>query len=60
MKTIRETIRATMERQKISVMQISRRTELNHQTIYNYLAGRSDIKGETLEKLMQVLGLKIQ
>jgi hypothetical protein len=29
-------------------------------TRYNYLAGRSDIKGETLERLMAVLGLKIR
>lgn len=58
-KTLRETIRAAIDRQDLNVMQISRKAELNHQTLYNYLAGRSDVKGETLERLMAVLGLKL-
>jgi len=57
---IRETITARMRQEKISVPAIARQLECNQQTLYNYLAGRSELGGALLEKLLTFLKIQLK
>ena len=54
----RATIRRAMKKRRIQVPELARRTGLNHQTIYNYLAGRSEMTGANLERIFAELGIQ--
>jgi len=51
----REQIKKKLKSRDMSVPQLARKAGLNHQTIYNYLSGRTDMKGSNIEKLLKVL-----
>jgi len=45
---------------KMSVPELARQTGLNHQTLYNYLSGKTELGADSLEKVFQALNIKIQ
>lgn len=56
-------IKRLLEERQMSVPELARRLAqlepplvLNQQTLYNYLAGRSDTPGGNIEKMLAVLG----
>jgi len=57
---IRKTITARMQQEKISVPAIARQLECNQQTLYNYLAGRSELGSGLLEKLLEILKIQLK
>ena len=40
---------------KISIARLARKADLNHATVYNYIAGRSEMTAANLERLLNVL-----
>jgi len=57
---IRQIIRQEMQRQGLKVPALARLCGLNHQTIYNYFAGRSSLTATNLEQIFTVLGIQLQ
>ena len=55
----RKLIKKKMAAKKLSVPMMARQVELNSQTLYNYLAGRTQLGAENLEKVFEVLGIKV-
>ena len=55
----RLTIVKAATRQKMSIHAVGILAGCNPQTLYNYLAGRSEIKADLLSKVLAVLKLKI-
>ena len=53
----RELIKREMKKQKINIPEMARRIGLNAQTIYNYLAGKTEMKATNLEKIFEKLGI---
>ena len=56
---LRKQIKSQMKRRKLSVPAIARTLELNPQTVYNYLAGKTEMTAANLERLIAELGGKI-
>lgn len=54
----RKEIKKRMEKQKINTPEMARRAELNVQTMYNYLAGKSEMTAGNVEKIIMILGFK--
>jgi transcriptional regulator with XRE-family HTH domain len=55
----RTTIRRAIKARKMSIPQLARLADCNPQTLYNYLAGRSEIKADLLAKVFAALTIKI-
>lgn len=51
----RRQIKKLLKKKKMSIPQLARDVELNSQTIYNYLAGRSELTSKNLEKILTLL-----
>jgi len=51
----RKQVKTLLEKTKMSVPKLARQTELNQQTIYNYLAGRTEMTAKNLGKIIDVL-----
>jgi len=56
---LRSAIKKQMKKQKLSVPAMARALELNPQTLYNYLAGKSELTAANLEGLLDQLGGKV-
>ena len=59
MPDLRAQIKTAMKRKKLSVPALARALELNQQTLYNYLAGKSELTAANLEGLLKHLGGKV-
>jgi len=57
---LRKIIAARLRQQKIKVPAVARRLECNQQTLYNYLAGRSELGSGLLGKLLEILEIQIK
>lgn len=55
----RKLIKSEMEKREMSVPALARKVELNQQTLYNYLAGKSELTAVNLEKVFEVLEIKV-
>ena len=51
----RKQIKKLIKKKKISVPQLARLVVMNPQTIYNYLAERTEMTSANLEKILMVL-----
>jgi transcriptional regulator with XRE-family HTH domain len=51
----RAEIKKLMKKRKINVPALAREVELNPQTLYNYLAGRTEMTSGNLEKILEFL-----
>jgi len=56
----RETIRKSLNSKKMSVPELAKLAGCNQMAIYNYLAGRSQMKADLLSKILNELGAKIE
>lgn len=56
---LRVRIKRQMQKRKISTPELARRLELNPQTLYNYLAGKSELTAGNLGRLLAELGGRI-
>ena len=56
---LRKQIKSQMKKRKLSVPAMARALELNPQTLYNYLAGKSELTAANMERLLDQLGGKI-
>ena len=56
---LRKQIKSQMKKRKLSVPAIARALELNPQTLYNYLAGKSELTAANMERLLEQLGGKV-
>ena len=54
-KDFRQAVKNAIERKKVSMAKVAREAGLNHQTLYNYLQGKSDMGTDNLTKVMNVL-----
>jgi transcriptional regulator with XRE-family HTH domain len=54
-KDLRTQIKSQMKRKKLSVPALARALGLNQQTLYNYLAGKSELTAANLEALLAEL-----
>jgi len=54
----REEIKKRMKKQKINTPELARRAGLNAQTMYNYLAGKSEMTTANLSAVLDILGVK--
>lgn len=54
----RRIIKSAMKKQKINTPELARRAQMNAQTLYNYLAGKSEMTGGNLEAILGILGFK--
>ena len=57
---IRPIIREAMARQGISQRRLAQQTGLMQPHISNYLAGKRDMQGESLRKMLEALDLEIR
>lgn len=55
MTDFRQQIRTLLKHKKISIALLARQANLNQATLYNYLAGRSEMTAANLEKVFDVL-----
>ncbi len=51
----RSEIDRLLKKKRMSVPQLAREVDLNPQTIYNYLQGRSEITAGNLERILETL-----
>ena len=51
----RSEIKKLLKKKKMSIPQLAREVEMNPQTIYNYLAGRTEMTAGNLEKILSFL-----
>ncbi len=51
----REQIKKLLKKKKMSIPRLASEVELNSQTIYNYLSGRTEITAGNLEKILMLL-----
>lgn len=56
---IRERVRAAIKKSGMSVPAVARAAGLNQQTIYNFLEGRRRLRMDSLEAVIDALGLKL-
>jgi len=54
----RKEIKKRMKKQKINTPELARRAGLNAQTMYNYLAGKSEMTTGNLEAILEILQVK--
>jgi len=54
----RKEIKKRMKNHKISTPELARRIELNSQTLYNFLSGKSELTSANLSAALDVLGVK--
>lgn len=59
MPDLRETIRAAMTAQHVNQSELARRCHVTPGRVCDYLAGRRDLTGETLDRALAALGLRI-
>ena len=55
----RKIIKREMRRHGINTPKLARMLELNAQVLYNYLSGRSQMYSDTLERVFEILKIKI-
>jgi len=55
----RKTIRAALDRRKMSVPALARQAGCNPMTIYNFLAGRTEMKADLLAKVLSALQIRL-
>jgi transcriptional regulator with XRE-family HTH domain len=55
----RSKIRKVLDRRKMSVPELANLAGCNQMAIYNYLAGRSEMKADLLAKILTALGIKL-
>lgn len=53
----RQIIKKQMCKKKINTPELARQAGLNVQTLYNYLAGKSEMTTFNLESILKILGL---
>jgi AcrR family transcriptional regulator len=56
---IREMVKKRIKELKTSVPEVSRKAGFNQVSLYNYLAGRSEMTAAYLEKVMEILGMTV-
>jgi hypothetical protein len=58
---MRETILSELARREWTAYRLAKelRGRLNQQSVYNYVAGRTDLMGESIAMILDVLGLSI-
>jgi len=54
----RKVIKKQMKANKINTPELARKAELNVQTLYNFLAGKSEMTTANLETILEILGFK--
>jgi transcriptional regulator with XRE-family HTH domain len=54
----REQIKAELKKQKLSIPKLAVQIGCHQQTIYNYVAGRSPINADLLEKIFTILKIR--
>lgn len=59
-RTIRQTIAAAVERDGRSQVAIAEAAGMSRPNLNAYLAGRCDLTGESLDRLLRVLGLTVR
>jgi transcriptional regulator with XRE-family HTH domain len=57
---MREKIRTRIKELKTSIPEVSRKAGFNQVTLYNYLAGRSEITAAKLEKVLEILKIELK
>lgn len=55
----RKIIKREMKHQNINTPKLARMLELNAQVLYNYLSGRSQMYSDTLERVFDILKIKL-
>jgi len=55
----RQTIRAALDRRKMSVPSLAKQAGCNPMAIYNFLTGRTEMKADLLAKVLSALGIKL-
>jgi ribosome-binding protein aMBF1 (putative translation factor) len=55
----RKTIRVVLDRRKMSVPSLAGQVSCNPMAIYNFLAGRTEMKADLLGKVLSVLKIKL-
>jgi predicted transcriptional regulator len=53
----RKEIKKLMKKQKINTPELARRAGLNAQTLYNFLAGKSEMTAGNLSVILDILGI---
>jgi predicted transcriptional regulator len=53
----RKEIKKLMKKQKINTPELARRAGLNVQTLYNFLAGKSEMTAGNLSVILDILGI---
>lgn len=51
----RKTIKQLMKEKNMSIAKLARAADLNYGTVYNFLAGRSQMMSSNLEKILNTL-----
>lgn len=55
----RKTIRAALDRRKMTVAELTKRVGCGQMAIYNYLAGRTEMKADLLGKVLAALDIAL-
>jgi transcriptional regulator with XRE-family HTH domain len=58
MPDFRESIREAMQSQCLSQAELARRAHVGQPRLSEYLAGRRDLTGDTLERVMEALAIR--
>lgn len=58
--TLRQTIQAAMHKQCMTAYRLEQLTGINRSTIGRYLAGKTEIKSDNLQKILDVLNLEVK
>ena len=53
-------IKKQMKKQKINIPALARKVEINSQTLYNYLGGKSEMTAGNLEKVFNILNVRVK
>ncbi|MDX9780212.1 MAG: helix-turn-helix transcriptional regulator [bacterium] len=56
---LKETIIHAIMQKKMTIPHVAKKAGINHNTLYNWLKGDSDMKSSNLEKIMEVLDVHI-
>ena len=57
---LRKIIKDRMEQLKINVPEMARRIGCNTQTLYNYIAGRTELTASILAQVLDVLAIEVK
>jgi plasmid maintenance system antidote protein VapI len=55
MTDFREMVRQGLQEKKWSIPKLARKVELNEQTIYNFLQGKTAITADNLQRILDIL-----